>query len=108
MRLWATLLNLAFLTLKGFVRNSYIGRTFIKPSQALRRQAVRIKLSPIDAAVKGKRVVMIDDSIVRGTTVANIVKMLRSAGALEVHVKFPHLHLCIHAIMERTYLQVIL
>ena len=82
---------------KGFVKNSYIGRTFIKTSQALRRQAVRIKLSPIDAAVKGKRVVMIDDSIVRGTTVANIVKMLRSAGALEVHVRIsapPFMHPC--------------
>ena len=72
---------------KGFVKNSYVGRTFIKPSQQLRAQAVRIKLNPIAAAVKGKRVVMIDDSIVRGTTIANIVRMLRTAGAAEVHVR---------------------
>ena len=82
---------------KGFVKNSYIGRTFIKPSQALRKQAVRIKLNPIDSAVKGKRVIMIDDSIVRGTTIANIVKMLRNAGATEVHVRIsspPFMHPC--------------
>lgn len=82
---------------KGFVKNSYIGRTFIKPSQAIRKQAVRIKLNPIESAVKGKRVIMIDDSIVRGTTIANIVKMLRQAGATEVHVRIsspPFLHPC--------------
>ena len=72
---------------KGFVKNNYIGRTFIKPSQAQRADAVRIKLNPIESAVKGKRVVMTDDSIVRGTTIANIVRMLRQAGALEVHVR---------------------
>lgn len=82
---------------KGFVKNNYIGRTFIKPSQALRTQAVRIKLNPINFAVKGKRVIMIDDSIVRGTTIANIVKMLRNAGATEVHVRIsspPFMHPC--------------
>ena len=72
---------------KGFVKNNYIGRTFIKPSQEQRTDAVRIKLNPIESAVKGKRVVMTDDSIVRGTTIANIVKMLRQAGASEVHVR---------------------
>ncbi|MBR5386987.1 MAG: amidophosphoribosyltransferase [Clostridiales bacterium] len=72
---------------KGFVKNNYIGRTFIKPSQEQRTDAVRIKLNPIESAVKGKRVVMTDDSIVRGTTIANIVRMLRNAGALEVHVR---------------------
>ena len=72
---------------KGFVKNNYIGRTFIKPSQDQRTDAVRIKLNPIESAVKGKRVVMTDDSIVRGTTIANIVRMLRNAGALEVHVR---------------------
>ena len=72
---------------KGFVKNSYVGRTFIKPSQELRERAVRIKLNPISEAVEGKRVIMIDDSIVRGTTMANLVKMLRQAGATEVHVR---------------------
>ena len=72
---------------KGFVKNSYVGRTFIKPSQEERARSVRIKLNPIESAVKGKRVVMIDDSIVRGTTIANIVNLLRSAGASEVHVR---------------------
>lgn len=82
---------------KGFVKNSYVGRTFIKPSQALRTQSVRIKLTPIKSTVEGKSVVMIDDSIVRGTTIANIVKMLRQAGAKEVHVRIsspPFLHPC--------------
>ena len=82
---------------KGFVKNNYVGRTFIKPSQQLRKQSVRIKLNPIDTAVKGKRVVMIDDSIVRGTTIANIVRMLRHAGATEVHVRIsspPFTHPC--------------
>ena len=82
---------------KGFVKNNYVGRTFIKPSQQLRKQAVRIKLNPIPSAVKGKRVIMIDDSIVRGTTIANIVKMLRKAGATEVHVRIsspPFMHPC--------------
>ncbi len=82
---------------KGFVKNSYIGRTFIKPSQEQRANAVRIKLNPISSSVKGKRVVMTDDSIVRGTTIANIVKLLRQAGASEVHVRIsspPFLHPC--------------
>lgn len=84
---------------KGFVKNNYIGRTFIKPSQEQRADAVRIKLNPIESAVKGKRVVMTDDSIVRGTTIANIVKMLRQAGALEVHVRIsspPFLYPCFY------------
>ncbi|MBO4461091.1 MAG: amidophosphoribosyltransferase [Clostridiales bacterium] len=72
---------------KAFVKNSYVGRTFIKPTQQSRRSSVKIKLNPISEAVKGKRVVMCDDSIVRGTTIANIVKMLRDAGATEVHVR---------------------
>ncbi|MCR4688841.1 MAG: amidophosphoribosyltransferase [Saccharofermentans sp.] len=72
---------------KGFVKNSYVGRTFIKPSQEERARSVRIKLNPISSAIKGKRVIMIDDSIVRGTTIANIVNLLRKAGASEVHVR---------------------
>lgn len=72
---------------KAIVKNSYIGRTFIKPSQSERMKSVRIKLNPIADMVRGKRVVMIDDSIVRGTTVDRIVTMLRDAGAKEVHMR---------------------
>lgn len=82
---------------KGFVKNSYVGRTFIKPSQEQRKQAVKIKLNPISAVVNGKRVVIIDDSIVRGNTIANQVNMLRNAGATEVHVRIsspPFMHPC--------------
>ena len=82
---------------KGFVKNSYVGRTFIKPSQEQRKQAVKIKLNPISSVVSGKRVVIIDDSIVRGNTIANQVNMLRNAGATEVHVRIsspPFMHPC--------------
>lgn len=72
---------------KGIVKNSYIGRTFIKPNQKERMKSVRIKLNPLESVVKGKRVVMLDDSIVRGTTVDRIVTMLREAGAKEVHMR---------------------
>lgn len=81
----------------AFVKNSYVGRTFIKPKQALRVSSVRIKLNVLSEVVKGKRVVMIDDSIVRGTTSANIVRMLKKAGATEVHVRIsspPFLNPC--------------
>ena len=81
----------------AFVKNSYVGRTFIKPKQAMRTSSVRIKLNVLTEVVKGKRVVMIDDSIVRGTTSAKIVKMLKKAGATEVHVRIsspPFLHPC--------------
>lgn len=71
----------------AFVKNSYVGRTFIKPKQSARESSVRVKLNVLKEVVKGKRVVMIDDSIVRGTTSDRIVKMLRDAGALEVHVR---------------------
>lgn len=71
----------------GFLKNKYIGRTFIAPGQAAREDKVRIKLNVISSVVKGKRVVMIDDSIVRGTTCKKIVKLLREAGAAEVHVR---------------------
>lgn len=71
----------------GFIKNKYIGRTFISPNQSAREKGVRIKLNPVVETVKGKRVVLIDDSIVRGTTIARIVKLLRSAGATEVHVR---------------------
>lgn len=70
----------------GLIKNRYVGRTFIQPSQSLREQGVKMKLSPVRGVVEGKRVVMVDDSIVRGTTSRRIVKMLKDAGALEVHV----------------------
>ncbi len=70
----------------GFIKNKYIGRTFIAPGQAAREDRVRIKLNVLKSAIAGKRVVLVDDSIVRGTTCARIVKMLRSAGAKEVHM----------------------
>ena len=81
----------------AFVKNGYVGRTFIKPKQSQRESSVRVKLNVLKNAVKGKRVIMIDDSIVRGTTSDRIVKMLRDAGATEVHVRIsspPFLHPC--------------
>lgn len=81
----------------AFHKNSYVGRTFIKPKQSQRESSVKIKLNVIEEVVKGKRIVMVDDSIVRGTTCANIIKMLKKAGATEVHVRIsspPFLHPC--------------
>lgn len=72
---------------KGIVKNGYIGRTFIKPTQKERASSVKLKLNPLGSVLKGKRVVVIDDSIVRGTTCDRIVRMLRSAGATEVHLR---------------------
>lgn len=72
---------------KGIVKNTYIGRTFIKPSQSDRERSVRIKLNSLASSVRGKRVIMLDDSIVRGTTSARIVSMLKDAGAKEVHLR---------------------
>ncbi len=71
----------------GFIKNRYVGRTFIQPTQGERENAVRIKLNALSATVAGKRVVLIDDSIVRGTTSARIVRLLREAGATEVHMR---------------------
>ena len=71
----------------GFVKNKYIGRTFIVPGQDVREDKVKIKLNVIADTVKDKRVVLVDDSIVRGTTSAIIVKLLREAGAKEVHLR---------------------
>lgn len=81
----------------GFLKNKYIGRTFILPDQKQRQDAVRIKLNAIRSTVAGKRVIMVDDSIVRGTTCAHIVNLLREAGAAEVHVRLsspPFTDLC--------------
>ena len=69
------------------MKNSYVGRTFIKPKQSSRESSVRVKLNVLREAVEGKRVIMIDDSIVRGTTSDRIVRMLRDAGAKEVHMR---------------------
>ncbi len=71
----------------AFYKNSYIGRTFIKPTQKERESSVQLKLSVLDSVVRGKRIVLVDDSIVRGTTMANLIHMLKEAGALEVHVR---------------------
>ncbi len=71
----------------AFVKNAYVGRTFIKPKQKNRESSVQVKLNPIREAVEGKRIIMIDDSIVRGTTSDRIVRMLREAGAKEVHMR---------------------
>ena len=81
----------------AFVKNSYVGRTFIKPKQSQRESSVRVKLNVLADAVRGKRVIMIDDSIVRGTTSDRIVGMLKEAGATEVHVRIsspPFLYPC--------------
>jgi len=71
----------------GLIRNHYVGRTFIEPSQSVRDFGVKLKLNPVRALLEGKRVVLIDDSIVRGTTSRKIVRMIRSAGAKEVHMR---------------------
>ncbi len=71
----------------GFIKNKYIGRTFISPTQAMRENEVNIKLNPIRSVVEGKRVVLIDDSIVRGTTCRRTIDLLRKAGAKEIHMR---------------------
>jgi len=71
----------------GLIRNHYIGRTFIEPSQAIRNFGVKLKLNPIRGLIEGQRVILVDDSIVRGTTSRKIVRMVREAGAKEVHVR---------------------
>ncbi len=81
----------------GLIKNRYIGRTFIQPGQKNRERSVRMKLNALKYAVEGKRVIMVDDSIVRGTTCARLVKILRDAGAKEVHMRIsapPFLHPC--------------
>ena len=81
----------------GFVKNRYVGRSFIQPTQTMRENAVRVKLNAMKQIVSGKRVIMIDDSIVRGTTSARIIKLIRDAGAKEVHMRIsspPFTHNC--------------
>jgi amidophosphoribosyltransferase len=71
----------------GLIRNHYVGRTFIEPRQTIRHFGVKIKLNPVKDALKGKRVIVVDDSIVRGTTSKKIIKMIRNAGAAEIHMR---------------------
>ena len=71
----------------GFVKNSYVGRTFIQPSQTLRQLGIKLKLNALESVIRGKRIIVVDDSIVRGNTQRAIVRMLREAGAKEVHIK---------------------
>ncbi|MGM9636485.1 MAG: amidophosphoribosyltransferase [Eubacteriales bacterium] len=85
----------------GFIKNKYIGRTFIAPGQKAREDKVRIKLNPISEVVRGKRVVVVDDSIVRGTTTARTIRLIRDAGAREVHVRIsspPYVDPCYYGI----------
>ncbi|MBI5747697.1 MAG: amidophosphoribosyltransferase, partial [Nitrospinae bacterium] len=85
----------------GLIRSHYVGRTFIEPQQAIRHFGVKLKLNPVKKIIDGKRVIVIDDSIVRGTTSRKIVKMLRDAGAREVHVRIsspPTTHPCFYGI----------
>jgi amidophosphoribosyltransferase len=71
----------------GLIRNHYVGRTFIEPHQSIRHFGVRVKLNPVKSILRGQRVVLVDDSIVRGTTSRKIVRMVRAAGASEVHMR---------------------
>jgi len=85
----------------GLIRSHYVGRTFIEPQQAIRHFGVKLKLNPVKKIIEGKRVIVIDDSIVRGTTSRKIIKMLRDAGAREVHVRIsspPTTHPCFYGI----------
>jgi amidophosphoribosyltransferase len=85
----------------GLVRNHYVGRTFIQPSQEIRDFNVKLKLNPVKSVLEGKRVAVIDDSIVRGTTAVKIIRMLRKAGAKEVHLRVgapPITHSCFYGV----------
>ncbi len=85
----------------GLIKNRYIGRTFIQPMQRMRKMGVRLKLNVLKEVVRGKRLVLVDDSIVRGTTSAQIVRILKDAGASQVHVRVaspPVTHSCYYGI----------
>jgi amidophosphoribosyltransferase len=91
---------------EGLIKNRYIGRTFISPDQTLRAQGVQLKFNPIVENLRGQRVVVVDDSIVRGTTTPRIVKLLRDAGAKEVHLRItspPIMHPCYLGVDMATY-----
>ena len=86
---------------QGLIRNHYVGRTFIEPAQQIRDFGTKIKLNPVRSSIKGKRIVLVDDSIVRGTTLRKITKMLRETGAKEIHVRIsspPHRWPCYYGI----------
>ncbi|NET53293.1 MAG: amidophosphoribosyltransferase, partial [Merismopedia sp. SIO2A8] len=86
---------------EGLIKNRYVGRTFIQPTQSMREVGIRMKLNPLKGVLEGKRVVVIDDSIVRGTTSRKLVKALRDAGATEVHMRIsspPVTHPCFFGI----------
>jgi len=86
---------------QAIIRNHYVGRTFIEPSQSIRSFGVRLKLNPIKDLINGQRVVLVDDSIVRGTTSKKIVQMVREAGAAEVHMRIscpPTTHSCYYGV----------
>ena len=86
---------------QAIIRNHYVGRTFIEPSQSIRSFGVRLKLNPIKDLIKGRRIVLVDDSIVRGTTSKKIVQMVREAGATEVHMRIscpPTAHSCYYGV----------
>jgi amidophosphoribosyltransferase len=90
---------------EGLIKNRYIGRTFIQPDQNLRQHGIRIKLNPLKELIKGKRLVVVDDSIVRGNTTNKIVRMLYDAGAKEVHLRIsspPITHPCFYGIDTAT------
>lgn len=95
---------------EGLIKNRYVGRTFIQPTQSMREVGIRMKLNPLKDVLAGKRVVLVDDSIVRGTTSRKIVKALRDAGALEVHMRIsspPVTHPCFYGIDTDTQDQLI-
>jgi amidophosphoribosyltransferase len=86
---------------EGLIKNRYVGRTFIQPTQAIRQLGVRLKLNPLAHDIRGKRLVVVDDSIVRGNTTREIIKMLRDAGAREIHMRIsspPDMHPCFYGI----------
>jgi amidophosphoribosyltransferase len=86
---------------EGLIKNRYVGRTFIQPTQSMREAGIRMKLNPLKDVLLGKRVVIVDDSIIRGTTSRKIVKALRDAGATEVHMRVsspPATHPCFYGI----------
>lgn len=94
----------------GLIKNRYVGRTFIQPSQEMREKGVKMKLSPIRSIIAGKRVVIVDDSIVRGTTSKKIIELIKEAGATEIHVRIaapPITHPCFYGVDTSTYEELI-
>jgi amidophosphoribosyltransferase len=95
---------------EGLIKNRYVGRTFIQPTQTMRESGIRMKLNPLKDVLRGKRVIIVDDSIVRGTTSRKLVKALRDAGAIEVHMRIsspPVTHPCFYGIDTDTQDQLI-